>query len=91
MNLVRNWGFFSESSYSLLVTEYIENDSQYLLKDNIFRDWKQRFNIALAYLRNECLVSLIDCDVKSKNILLDQNLEPNMPTSDWQSFSTEEP
>ncbi|CAL4931623.1 unnamed protein product [Urochloa decumbens] len=86
MNLVRIWGFCSESSYRMLVTEYIENGSlaNILFKDNILLEWKQRFNIALgvakglAYLHHECLEGVIHCDVKPENILLDQNLEPKI-------------
>ncbi|CAL4914968.1 unnamed protein product [Urochloa decumbens] len=86
MNLVRIWGFCSESSYRMLVSEYIENRSlaNILFKDNILLEWKQRFNIALgvakglAYLHHECLEWVIHCDVKPENILLDQNLEPKI-------------
>ncbi|CAL4914965.1 unnamed protein product [Urochloa decumbens] len=86
MNLVRIWGFCSESSYRMLVTEYIENGSlaNILFKDNIILEWKHRFNIALgvakglAYLHHECLEWVIHCDVKPENILLDQNLEPKI-------------
>ncbi|KAF8728999.1 hypothetical protein HU200_018310 [Digitaria exilis] len=86
MNLVRIWGFCSESPYRMLITEYIENGSlaDILFKDNILLEWKQRFNIALgvakglAYLHHECLEWVIHCDVKPENILLDQNLEPKI-------------
>ncbi|CAN6300516.1 unnamed protein product [Urochloa humidicola] len=86
MNLVRIWGFCSESSYRMLVTEYIENGSlaNILFKDDILLEWKQRFNIALgvakglAYLHHECLEWVIHCDVKPENILLDHNLEPKI-------------
>ncbi|CAL4931627.1 unnamed protein product [Urochloa decumbens] len=86
MNLVRIWGFCSESSHRMLVTEYIENGSlaNILFKDNILLEWRERFNIALgvakglAYLHHECLEWVIHCDVKPENILLDQNLEPKI-------------
>ncbi|PAN49118.1 hypothetical protein PAHAL_9G427300 [Panicum hallii] len=86
MNLVRIWGFCSESSHRMLVTEYIENGSlaNILFKDNILLEWRQRFNIALgvakglAYLHHECLEWVIHCDVKPENILLDRNLEPKI-------------
>ncbi|CAN6300514.1 unnamed protein product [Urochloa humidicola] len=86
MNLVRIWGFCSESSYMMLVSKYIENGSlaNILFKDNILLEWKHRFNIALgvakglAYLHHECLEWVIHCDVKPENILLDQNLEPKI-------------
>lgn len=86
MNLVRIWGFCSESSHRMLVTEYIENGSlaNILFKDDILLEWRQRFNIALgvakglAYLHHECLEWIIHCDVKPDNILLDRNLEPKI-------------
>jgi serine/threonine protein kinase len=86
MNLVRIWGFCSDSSSKMLVTEYIEKGSlaNILFNDNILLEWKQKFNIALgvakglAYLHHECLEWVIHCDVKPENILLDQNLEPKI-------------
>jgi len=88
MNLVRMWGFCSEGSHRLLVSEYVENGSLANIlfndKNNILLDWKGRFNIALgvakglAYLHHECLEWVIHCDVKPENILLDENLEPKI-------------
>ncbi|CAN6324892.1 unnamed protein product [Urochloa humidicola] len=86
MNLVRIWGFCSESCHRMLVTEYIVNGSlaNILFNETILLQWRQRFNIALgvakglAYLHHECLEWVIHCDVKPENILLDQNLEPKI-------------
>uniref|UniRef100_A0A0E0GP68 Receptor-like serine/threonine-protein kinase n=1 Tax=Oryza nivara TaxID=4536 RepID=A0A0E0GP68_ORYNI len=86
MNLVRIWGFCSENSHRMLVTEYIENGSlaNILFNENILLEWRQRFNIAvgvakgLAYLHHECLEWVIHCDVKPENILLDGNFEPKI-------------
>lgn len=88
MNLVRIWGFCSEGSHRLLVSEYVENGSLANIlfneKSNILLDWKGRFNIALgvakglAYLHHECLEWVIHCDVKPENILLDQTFEPKI-------------
>ncbi|KAF8666978.1 hypothetical protein HU200_053145 [Digitaria exilis] len=88
MNLVRIWGFCSEGSHRLLVSEYVENGSlaKILFNDkrNILLDWKGRFNVALgvakglAYLHHECLEWVIHCDVKPENILLDENFEPKI-------------
>ncbi|XP_040377598.1 putative receptor protein kinase ZmPK1 [Oryza brachyantha] len=86
MNLVRIWGFCSENSHRMLVTEYIENGSlaNILFDGNILLDWRRRFNIAvgvakgLAYLHHECLEWVIHCDVKPENILLDKDLEPKI-------------
>jgi len=87
MNLVRIWGFCSEGSHRLLVSEYVENGSLANILFNeksILLDWKGRFNIALgvakglAYLHHECLEWVIHCDVKPENILLDQTFEPKI-------------
>uniref|UniRef100_A0A804PYA1 non-specific serine/threonine protein kinase n=1 Tax=Zea mays TaxID=4577 RepID=A0A804PYA1_MAIZE len=88
MNLVRIWGFCSEGSHRLLVSEYVENGSlaNILFSEggNILLDWEGRFNIALgvakglAYLHHECLEWVIHCDVKPENILLDQAFEPKI-------------
>ncbi|CAN6330946.1 unnamed protein product [Urochloa humidicola] len=88
MNLVRIWGFCSEGSHRLLVSEYVENGSLANIlfndKNNISLDWKGRFNIVLgvakglAYLHHECMEWVIHCDVKPENILLDENFEPKI-------------
>lgn len=89
MNLVRMWGFCSQRSHRLLVSEYVENGSL----DKILFDgndtgtllgWKERFKIAvgvakgLFYLHHECLEWVIHCDVKPENILLDGDFEPKI-------------
>jgi serine/threonine protein kinase len=89
MNLVRIWGFCSESCHRMLVTVYIKNGSlaNVLFNETFLLEWRQRFNIALgvakglAYLHHECLEWVIHCDVKPENILLDQ--KRRLPTLDW--------
>ncbi|KAG8075432.1 hypothetical protein GUJ93_ZPchr0006g44530 [Zizania palustris] len=88
-NLVRIWGFCSDGTHRILVSEFVENGSL----DKILFDsessqnllgWKQRFNIAvgvakgLAYLHHECSEWVIHCDVKPDNILLGKNMEPKI-------------
>ncbi|KAJ3702048.1 hypothetical protein LUZ61_005753 [Rhynchospora tenuis] len=88
MNLVRIWGFCSEKSHRILVTEYVENGSLdkalFGTSVNLSLRWKQRYNIAagvakgLAYLHHECLEWVIHCDIKPENILLDRDFEPKI-------------
>jgi hypothetical protein len=88
MNLVRMWGFCSEHSHRLLVSEFVENGS---LDRALFCDggesalgWRSRYKIAvgvakgLAYLHHECLEWIVHCDVKPENILLDAELDPKI-------------
>ncbi|RCV14970.1 hypothetical protein SETIT_3G021200v2 [Setaria italica] len=88
MNLVRMWGFCSEHSHRLLVSEFVENGS---LDRALFSGdgeralgWRSRYKIAvgvakgLAYLHHECLEWIVHCDVKPENILLDAELDPKI-------------
>ncbi|KAE8787206.1 putative receptor protein kinase ZmPK1 [Hordeum vulgare] len=90
MNLVRIWGFCSEHSQHLLVSEHVENGS---LDKALFVNgqdgtvalpWHARYGIAvgvakgLAYLHHECLEWIVHCDVNPENILLDAELEPKI-------------
>ncbi|GLJ43779.1 hypothetical protein SUGI_0911420 [Cryptomeria japonica] len=84
LNLVRLIGFCSERRHRLLVYEFLKNTS---LDNFLFGsteqsrklDWKTRFHIALGtargitYLHEECRDSIIHCDIKPENILLDEN------------------
>ncbi|XP_064977317.1 putative receptor protein kinase ZmPK1 [Musa acuminata AAA Group] len=88
-NLVRMFGFCSERSHRLLVSEFVENGS---LDKALFGcgaagrllRWSERYQIGvgvakgLAYLHHECLEWVIHCDVKPENILLDQDWEPKI-------------
>lgn len=89
MNLVRIWGFCSERSHRLLVSEYVENGSL----DKVLFDgeragfvlgWHSRWKIVvgvakgLAYLHHECLEWIVHCDVKPEKILLDADFEPKI-------------
>ncbi|KAK1611537.1 hypothetical protein QYE76_035210 [Lolium multiflorum] len=89
MNLVRVWGFCSERSHRLLVSEHVENGS---LAKALFNcgaeelgvEWHSRYKIAvgvakgLAYLHHECSEWILHCDMKPENILLDVSLEPKI-------------
>ncbi|XP_059639962.1 cysteine-rich receptor-like protein kinase 42 [Cornus florida] len=87
-NLVKLLGCSIEGPESLLVYEYAPNKSldQFLFdKDKIqILNWNQRFNIVLgtaeglAYLHGGSQVRIIHRDIKSSNILLDENLTPKI-------------
>ncbi|CAN6886336.1 unnamed protein product [Brassica oleracea] len=87
-NLVRLLGCSIEGPKSLLVYEYVQNRSldQILFMKNTVHilSWKQRFNIiigiseGLEYLHRGSEVKIIHRDIKTSNILLDQNLSPKI-------------
>lgn len=84
LNLVRLIGFFSEGFHRLLIYEFMKN---YSLDTSLFNsleqaktlDWDTQFNIAIGiakgvtYLYEECMDCIVHCDIKPKNILLDEN------------------
>ena len=87
INLIRLLGFCSEGVKRLLVYEYMPNGS---LDKHLFGSscttlsWKMRYQIAvgiakgLAYLHEECRDSIIHCDIKPENILLDASFVPKV-------------
>ncbi|KAJ8771777.1 hypothetical protein K2173_026954 [Erythroxylum novogranatense] len=87
-NLVSLLGCSIEGPESLLVYEYVPNRGldQILFINNTIQvlSWKQRFSIilgtaqGLAYLHGGCAVKIIHRDIKTSNILLDENLTPKI-------------
>ncbi|KAG9130131.1 hypothetical protein Leryth_019949 [Lithospermum erythrorhizon] len=83
-NLVKLLGCSIEGPESLLVYEFVPNKSldQYLFdKEKVkILSWKERFNIivgtaeGLAYLHGGSEIRIIHRDIKSSNLLLDENL-----------------
>lgn len=82
LNIVKLMCCISNEDSKLLVYEYMENGSLYLLLDkhrasDIILDWPKRFQIAigaaqgLCYMHHDCSPPIIHRDVKSSNILLD--------------------
>ncbi|XP_010023352.2 LRR receptor-like serine/threonine-protein kinase HSL2 [Eucalyptus grandis] len=87
-NIVKLLFTCSAEESSLLVYEYMENgslgDVLHGPKSGEFLDWGQRFAIAvgaakgLAYLHHDCVPAIVHRDVKSNNILLDEDFTPRV-------------
>ncbi|KAM1187305.1 hypothetical protein ACFX2J_023251 [Malus domestica] len=87
-HLVKLLGCSIEGPESLLVYEYVPNRSldHFLFDKNKVQilNWKERFEIivgtaeGLAYLHEGCAVRIIHRDIKSSNVLLDENLSPKI-------------
>ncbi|OMP02371.1 hypothetical protein CCACVL1_02822 [Corchorus capsularis] len=88
VNLIRLRGFCSEGSRKLLAYDYLPNGSLdkhlFHAKDSQVLDWKTRYQIALgaarglAYLHDKCRDTIIHCDIKPENILLDADFCPKV-------------
>ncbi|OMO59983.1 hypothetical protein CCACVL1_24485 [Corchorus capsularis] len=87
-NLLRLLGCSIEGPESLLVYEYVPNKSLdqilFVKKTSIILTWSQRYKIicgtsrGLAYLHGGSGVKIIHIDIKSSNILLNENLTPKI-------------
>ncbi|KAH0453805.1 hypothetical protein IEQ34_018129 [Dendrobium chrysotoxum] len=86
-NLVKLYGCCIEGDKRLLVYEYLEKkslDQAIFGKNDLHLEWETRFEICLgaarglAYLHEESSVRIVHRDVKSSNILLDENLNPKI-------------
>ncbi|KAI3826639.1 hypothetical protein L1987_00689 [Smallanthus sonchifolius] len=86
-HLIRLLGYCSKGPHVYLVLEYMENGSldKFLYgnkRTNL--NWKQRFDIVfgiargLAYLHEQYHVTIIHGDIKSSNILLDDEYQPKI-------------
>ncbi|XP_057855631.2 cold-responsive protein kinase 1 [Cryptomeria japonica] len=83
-NLVRLLGCCRQGQERLLIYEYMPNSSLDRIlfgKNKRLLSWKERFNVilgtarGLAYLHEEFHVRIIHRDIKSSNILLDDNFQ----------------
>nr|XP_043634016.1 cysteine-rich receptor-like protein kinase 2 [Erigeron canadensis] len=86
-HLIRLLGYCSKGPLLFLVHEYMENGSldQFLYGDKSKNlNWKQRFDIifgtarGLAYLHEQYHVTIIHRDIKTSNILLDNEFQPKI-------------
>ncbi|XXG60235.1 hypothetical protein AAC387_Pa04g2196 [Persea americana] len=89
MNLVSLQGYCKYRSDRLLIYSYMENGSlDYWLHEKLdggsALDWNTRLRIAqgagraLAYLHQSCQPHILHRDIKSSNILLDENFEARL-------------
>ncbi|KAL4577868.1 hypothetical protein LXL04_013983 [Taraxacum kok-saghyz] len=86
-HLIRLLGYCSKGPLLYLVHEFMDNGSldQFLYGDKSRNlSWKQRFDIifgtarGLAYLHEQYHVTVIHRDIKTSNILLDDELQPKI-------------
>ncbi|CAA0839690.1 LRR receptor-like serine/threonine-protein kinase HSL2 [Striga hermonthica] len=88
LNIVKLLFSCISEDYRILVYEYLENGS---LGDvlhgeggGVLLDWPKRFAIAvgtaqgLAYLHHDCVPAIMHRDLKSNNILLDEEFRPKL-------------
>ncbi|KAJ0967465.1 hypothetical protein J5N97_024382 [Dioscorea zingiberensis] len=81
-NIVRLYGFCSTAKFSFIAYEYMETGSLGAILRSEERamelDWVKRVNIirdiaqALSYLHHDCAPPIVHRDIKSNNILLDE-------------------
>ncbi|XP_028791015.1 MDIS1-interacting receptor like kinase 2-like [Neltuma alba] len=84
-NIVKLYGFFSNSQFSILVYEFLEGGSL----DNILKnpkqatkfEWSKRVNVvkgvanALFHMHHGCSIPIVHRDISSKNVLLSSDYE----------------
>ncbi|ONI12248.1 hypothetical protein PRUPE_4G153600 [Prunus persica] len=85
-NIVTLHGYYTAPNYNLLIYDLMPNGSldavlQGRSMEKKLLDWPSRYKIALgtargiSYLHHDCIPHIIHRDIKSSNILLDQNME----------------
>ncbi|KAH9319908.1 hypothetical protein KI387_021677 [Taxus chinensis] len=75
---------FRSIDMDILIYEYMPKDSLWDALMSKKLDWKTRYNIALGvaaglkYLHHDCSPAIVHCDLKSANILLDDEYVPRV-------------
>ncbi|KAA8546268.1 hypothetical protein F0562_002993 [Nyssa sinensis] len=89
-NILKLYACLMKGGSNLLVFEYMANGNLFEALHREIKsqqpelDWYQRYRIALgaakglAYLHHDCFPSIIHRDIKSTNILLDEDYEPRI-------------
>ncbi|XP_020109900.1 G-type lectin S-receptor-like serine/threonine-protein kinase LECRK2 [Ananas comosus] len=84
-NLVKLLGFCNEGNHRMLVYEYMSNGSlTSFLFGSTRLEWNKRAQIimgiarGLSYLHEDCTTQIIHCDIKSQNILLNDDFIPKI-------------
>lgn len=89
-NILKLYACLMKGGSSFLVFEHMVNGNLYEALGRVVKngqpqlDWVQRYKIAfgaakgIAYLHHDCTPPILHRDIKSSNILLDQDLEPKI-------------
>lgn len=89
-NILKLYACLLRGNTAFLIFEYMENGNLFQVLHREIKDgqpeldWNKRYHIALGvakglcYLHHDCTPPIIHRDIKSTNILLDQNYEPKI-------------